>query len=143
MSSFIEELKRRKVTRVAAAYAILGWIIIQIGEATFEALNLPEWSLAMVVVLLLFGFPIAMVLTWAFDATPQGIVKTSPSTKEQPETVLLSTAATNQLSHILKTKRSIFAVIGIGIGLVLGWLLTQQVSNPVEKTPINYSVEKR
>jgi tetratricopeptide (TPR) repeat protein len=120
----------------------VAWIIIQIGEATFDALNLPEWSLTMVIVLLLLGFPIAMVLAWAFYTTPQGIVKTPPSSEEQAETVLLSTAATNQLSHILKQKRSIFAVAGVGIGLALGWFLTQQFSNPVEKIPINYSGER-
>ena len=118
--AIMDELKRRKVTRVAVGYAIAAWIIIQIGEATIGALNLPEWSLTMVIVFLLLGFPIAMVLAWAFDATTQEIVKTPPSFEEQAETVLSSTAVTNQLSHILKTKRSIFAVVGIGIGMALG-----------------------
>jgi len=73
MSGFFEELQRRKVYRVAAAYIIASGFIIQIGSAVFPAWELPNWTLRLVVVLLLIGFPIALILAWAYDITPQGI----------------------------------------------------------------------
>src|SRR5216117_3898805 len=73
MSNFFEELQRRKVYRVAAAYIIAAGFIIQIGSAVFPAWELPNWTLRLVVVLLLMGFPIALILAWAYVVTPQGI----------------------------------------------------------------------
>src|SRR5256886_16892387 len=73
MSNFFEELQRRKVYRVAAAYIIAAGFIIQIGSAVFPAWELPNWTLRLVVVLLLMGFPIALILAWAYDVTDQGI----------------------------------------------------------------------
>jgi len=73
MSGFFEELQRRKVYRVAAAYIIAAGFIIQIGSAVFPAWELPNWTLRLVVVLLLMGFPIALILSWAYDVTAQGI----------------------------------------------------------------------
>jgi TolB-like protein/Flp pilus assembly protein TadD len=81
MSGFFEEVQRRKVYRVAAAYIIAAGFIIQIGSAVLPAWELPNWTLRFVVVLLLVGFPIALILAWAYDVTPQGIrVTPSPTT---------------------------------------------------------------
>ena len=77
MSGFFKELQRRKVYRVAAAYIIAAGFIIQVGSAVFPAWELPNWTLRLVVVLLLVGFPIALILAWAYDVTPQGIRATS------------------------------------------------------------------
>src|SRR5437773_11062743 len=77
MSGFFEELQRRKVYRVAAAYIIAAGFIIQIGSAVFPAWDLPNWTLRLVVVFLLIGFPIALILAWAYDVTPQGIQVTN------------------------------------------------------------------
>src|SRR5438093_1447133 len=79
MSGFFEEVKRRKVYRVAAAYVIAGGAIIQLASAAFPAWELPNWALRLVIVLLLIGFPIALILAWAFDLTAQGI-KAAPTT---------------------------------------------------------------
>ena len=76
MSGFFQELQRRKVYRVAAAYIIAAGFIIQIGSAVFPAWELPNWTLRLVIVLLLIGFPIALILSWAYDVTPQGIQAT-------------------------------------------------------------------
>ena len=78
LSGFFEEVKRRKVYRVAAAYIIAAGGIIQLASAAFPAWELPNWALRLVIVLLLIGFPIALLLAWAFDVTPQGI-KTTPA----------------------------------------------------------------
>jgi hypothetical protein len=73
MSSFFEEVKRRKVYRVAAAYIIVAAGVIQLASAAFPAWELPNWALRLVIVLLLLGFPIALVLGWAYDITAQGV----------------------------------------------------------------------
>jgi TolB-like protein/Flp pilus assembly protein TadD len=73
MSGFFEELQRRKVYRVAAAYIVAAGFLIQMASATFPAWDLPNWSLRLVIALLLIGFPIALILAWAYDITAQGI----------------------------------------------------------------------
>jgi TolB-like protein/Flp pilus assembly protein TadD len=82
MSGFLEELQRRKVYRVAAAYIIAAGFIIQVGSAIFPAWELPNWIFRLVVVLLLIGFPIALILAWAYDITPQGIRVTEKTAAE-------------------------------------------------------------
>src|SRR6202048_839299 len=92
MSSFFEEVQRRKVYRVAAAYIIAAGFIIQIGSAVFPAWELPNWAFRLVVVLLLIGFPIALILAWAYDITPQGIKvtpETSPTSHRRRNLALL------------------------------------------------------
>src|SRR6476661_4249425 len=76
MTGFFAELQRRKVYRVAAAYIIAAGFIVQIGSAVFPAWELPNWTLRFVVMLLLVGFPIALILAWAYDVTPKGIQAT-------------------------------------------------------------------
>ncbi len=71
---FWHELKRRRVVRVALVYAIAAWGLMQAAELIFEALKLPEWTVTLVVVLLILGFPLAVILAWALQVTPQGIV---------------------------------------------------------------------
>ncbi|HEY7001887.1 MAG TPA: hypothetical protein VH330_09105 [Candidatus Udaeobacter sp.] len=73
MSGFFEELQRRKVYRVAAAYIVAAGFLIQMASATFPAWELPNWSLRLVIVLLLIGFPISLILAWAYDITEHGI----------------------------------------------------------------------
>jgi TolB-like protein/Tfp pilus assembly protein PilF len=79
VNTFFSELQRRKVYRVAAAYVIAAGFIIQIASAIFPAWELPNWSLRLLVVLILAGFPIALIFAWAFDITPSGIERTSPA----------------------------------------------------------------
>src|SRR5216117_3936838 len=73
MTGFFEEVKRRKVYRVAAAYIIAAGGIIQLASAAFPAWELPNWALRLVIVALLMGFPIALILAWVYDITAQGI----------------------------------------------------------------------
>jgi len=70
---FWEELKDRKVVRVAVAYAVVGWVVFEVAEAVFPRLLLPEWSVTLVLVMVLLGFPLALVLAWAFEVTPEGV----------------------------------------------------------------------
>lgn len=73
MSGFFEEVKRRKVYRVAVAYIIAAGGMIQLASAAFPAWELPNWTLRLVITLLLLGFPIALMLAWAYDITSQGV----------------------------------------------------------------------
>ncbi len=73
MKHFFEELKERKVFRVGLAYAVVAWLLIQVVATVEGALNLPSWSDTLVIILLAIGFPIAVILAWAYDVTPQGI----------------------------------------------------------------------
>jgi len=95
MSGFVGEVKRRKVYRVAAAYVIAAGGIIQLASAAFPAWELPNWALRLVIVLLLVGFPIALILAWAFDVTAQGIKTTptaAPRRQVRRNVIMLATA---------------------------------------------------
>jgi len=82
LGSFLAELKRRKVYRVAVVYAAVAFVIWQAAEIAFPSLHLPEWTLTFVVVIALIGFPIALVLAWAFEITPEGVRRTEPARAE-------------------------------------------------------------
>lgn len=72
--SFLGEIKRRRVFQVAAVYAVVAWLLVQVVTSVEEPLNLPDWVDAFVIVLLSIGFPVAIILSWAFDMTPDGIL---------------------------------------------------------------------
>jgi TolB-like protein/Tfp pilus assembly protein PilF len=74
--NFFSELKRRNVYKVAVAYAVVGWVIAQIATQIFPFLEIPNWVVRLVIVLIAIGFPIALVIAWAFEATPEGIKRT-------------------------------------------------------------------
>jgi TolB-like protein/tetratricopeptide (TPR) repeat protein len=74
--NFFTELKRRNVYKVAVAYAVVGWVIAQIATQIFPFLEIPNWVVRLVIALIAIGFPIALVIAWAFEITPQGIERT-------------------------------------------------------------------
>src|SRR6266478_4093130 len=71
--NFFAELKRRNVYKVAVAYAIVAWLLIQVATQVFPFFEIPNWAVRLVVLLLILGFPIALFLAWAFEITPEGI----------------------------------------------------------------------
>lgn len=73
--SFFEELKRRKVIRVGIAYLVGSWLIVQVAELVAESFGAPAWFMQMLLVLVALGLPVALLLSWAFDLTPQGLVR--------------------------------------------------------------------
>jgi TolB-like protein/Flp pilus assembly protein TadD len=74
--NFFGELKRRNVYKVAVAYAIVGWLLVQVATQVFPFLEIPNWVVRLVIALVVIGFPIALVIAWAFEATPEGIKRT-------------------------------------------------------------------
>jgi len=86
MRQFIRELRQRNVFKVAIIYVIAGWVLLQVADVLFAALNLPEWTVTLVAGLLIIGFPLAMILAWAFELTPQGLrreTKATPATADR------------------------------------------------------------
>jgi TolB-like protein len=73
---FFGELKRRNVYKVAVAYAVVAWLLIQVATQVFPLFEIPNWAIRLVVLLLIIGFPVALVFAWAFELTPQGLKRT-------------------------------------------------------------------
>src|SRR3989440_8592120 len=71
--NFFAELKRRNVYKVAIAYAVVAWLLMQVASQIFPFFEIPNWAVRLVVLLLIIGFPVAMILAWAFELTPEGI----------------------------------------------------------------------
>jgi serine/threonine-protein kinase len=74
--NFLTELKRRNVYKVAVAYAVVAWLLMQIASQIFPFFEIPNWAVRLVVLLLIIGFPIALIIAWAFEVTPEGIKRT-------------------------------------------------------------------
>lgn len=75
-STFFTELRRRRVIRVAIVYAAVGWIIIEVASTVLPPLNVPEWSLKLLIVFIALGFPVAVAMAWMFDLGPRGVERT-------------------------------------------------------------------
>jgi TolB-like protein/Tfp pilus assembly protein PilF len=84
ISRIYGDLSRRKVFRATALYGVVAWFAIQVAEATFEPLNLPEGAYRLVVILALVGFPIVIIVAWAYDFTRRGFVRTAPVAAANP-----------------------------------------------------------
>src|ERR1051326_4409861 len=76
LSNFFQELKRRNVYKVAAAYAVVGWLLVQIATQVFPFFEIPNWAVRLIVLAIVIGFPIALVVAWAFELTPEGLKRT-------------------------------------------------------------------
>ena len=83
---FFGELKRRNVYKVAVAYAVVSWLLIQVATQVFPFFEIPNWAVRLVVLLLILGFPVALILSWAFEITPEGIKRESEVAHEQSKT---------------------------------------------------------
>jgi len=71
--NFFSELRRRNVYKAAVAYAVVSWLLIQIATQVFPFFEIPNWTVRLVVLLLVLGFPVALILAWTFEITPEGI----------------------------------------------------------------------
>jgi RNA polymerase sigma factor (sigma-70 family) len=94
--SFFPELKRRKVYKVGITYAVVAWLLMQVASQIFPFFEIPNWSVRLVVLLLIIGFPVALVLAWAFELTPEGIKREQDVDPSRP-----MAAKTRNLSAIV------------------------------------------
>jgi hypothetical protein len=73
---FLIELRRRNVYKVAIAYCVVAWLLMQVASQIFPFFDIPNWAVRLVVLLLIIGFPVALILAWAFELTPEGLKRT-------------------------------------------------------------------
>src|SRR5438477_11512856 len=73
IDNFLAELKRRNVYKVAVAYAVVAWLLIQAASIFFPAFDAPPWVMKIFIIVIIFGFPVALIFSWAFEITPEGI----------------------------------------------------------------------
>ena len=83
--NFWQELKRRKVFRVIAMYAATAFIILEAADIVMPRLGLPDWIVTLLIIILLIGFPVAAVVSWIYDITPEGILKTKKVETEKTD----------------------------------------------------------
>src|SRR3954466_14802822 len=81
--NFFAELKRRNVYKVAVAYAVVAWLLMQVASQIFPFFEIPNWIVRLVVLLLVIGFPVALIIAWAFELTPEGIKRTEDADAAQ------------------------------------------------------------
>lgn len=115
--SFWKELRRRHIFRIAAVYAATGWLVLQLGAIVFPALHAPAWCLPVLIGFVALGFPVALVLAWAFEATPDGVRRTEPATSS----VAASPRNRRRVGQALNV--AIIVVLAAAVG-VLAWRLT-------------------
>lgn len=119
---FFRELRRRRVFRVAGGYALAAWIVIEAADVILPALRLPEWTTSFVVALALLGFPVALILAWAFDVTPQGLERTAtaePAPKSASDENGSATSAQ-------RSRRTAWVLLGLLVAIAGAWLLADR-----------------
>ena len=123
--SFIGELKRRNVIRVAIAYAIVAWLLIEVTATTFPLLRLPEWTATFVIVMVMIGFPVALILAWAYEVTPDGV-------KRAPD-------AGAAVPAVWKGRALNYLII-VALAAAIAWLLVERSQVPSEVSETTKSI---
>ena len=123
--NFFSELKRRNVYKVAVAYAVASWLLIQVATQVFPFFEIPNWAVRLVVLILIAGFPVALVFSWAFEITPEGIKRES------------EVASDKSVTH--HTGRKI-VVLTIVLAAVAAGLMAYQLWGPKRSTSAQKSV---
>ena len=127
--SFIKELKRRNVIRVAAAYIVIGWLLLQVADTLTPALHLPEWIASAIALVLILGIIPTLLFSWAYELTPEGFKKDSEVDDSTPNT----TQTAKKLDVI-----TLVAVAGIAV--LIGW---QQIKPPINEQVSDRSINKK
>lgn len=115
MASVWGELKRRNVVKVAVAYAVVGWLLVQIADTFFPALQLPGWTVTLVAALVILGFPLALILSWAYDLGPRGVERTQSA----PALESATSARGRKLDFAIIGLLAL-ALVGIGVSWFMG-----------------------
>ena len=117
IDNFFSELKRRNVYKVAVAYAVVGWLVIQVTATIVPALHLPDTVTTTVVVLVLIGFPVTLVISWAFEMTPEGMKRTAE-------------VSPNEVRSMPYWSKKKFAAFIVGVVVIASGLLGYQLLRP-------------
>jgi hypothetical protein len=119
--SFIAELKRRNVVRVAVVYCVVSWLILQLADVFGDLLELPAWTGKLIVLLLAVGLPVALVMSWVYEITPEGLARTSDVDRDR--------------SIVPQTGRRLDRMIMAGLVLAIGVLLVDRYLSRDEAAP--------
>ena len=131
--NFFAELKRRNVYKVAVAYAVVGWLIVQVATQVFPFLEIPNWIVRLVIVMIAIGFPIALVIAWAFELTPEGIKRT--------EDVDLAQMGTK--SHAWIYIAVVGAVLSIGLFFLGRYTVGNKTTPPLSEAATGSSIPQK
>src|SRR6476661_4070749 len=126
LGNFFSELKRRNVYKVAVAYGVVGWLIVQVATSVLPTFHAPDWVAQTLIVLVLLGFPVALVIAWAFEMTPEGMKRTENISPDEP------------LPQWSKRKfAAVFATLALIAAGLLAWqLLRTKILAPVTETSV-------
>ena len=127
LSNFFAELKRRNVYKVAVAYAVVGWLLVQVATQVFPFFEIPNWAVRLIVLAIVIGFPIALVIAWAFELTPEGIKRTEDVDAAAPA---------RSKSHAWIYVAIVSALLSTGLFMLgrYGFQNTTSLSNAVAKS---------
>jgi len=123
--NFLAELKRRNVYKVAVGYGVVGWLVVQVATSVLPTFHAPDWAAQTLIVLVLLGFPVALIIAWAFEMTPEGMKRTENISPDQP------------LPQWSRRKfAAVFATLALVAAGLLGWQLlrTKILAPPNEPT---------
>jgi len=126
IDTFFTELKRRNVYKVAVAYAVVAWLVIQAASIFLPTFNAPQWAMQIIILILVVGFPIALVFSWAFEITPEGIVRESEVTADQ--------SITHHTGRKIVALTIVLAVIATGL-LIFQFLRARSTSSASTNAP--------
>src|SRR4030088_957901 len=118
--SFFAELRRRNVYKVAVAYGVVGWLIVQVATSVLPTFHAPEWVAQTLIMLVVLGFPVALIIAWAFEMTPEGIKRTE-------------NVSPDELPQWSKRK---FAAVFVTLALIAAGLLAWQWLRPTAPSPV-------
>ena len=118
LKQFFGELQRRNVYRVAVAYAVVSWLLIQIATQVFPFFEIPDWGVRLIILAILFGFPVALIFAWAYELTPEGLKRT----EEVPASASITRSTGRKLD---------FTIIGVLLAVVAVLILARYWPDPV------------
>ena len=129
LSHFWQELKRRRVVHVIIVYATAAFILIELVGNVYETLKLPDWTPALTLIILVIGFPLAIIFSWIFDVTPEGIEKTKPSKELSKDE---KTATPN--SWKIATYVSVVVIVALLVYNIFGRLTRIEIDESLAKS---------
>lgn len=129
--NFFGQLKRRHVYKIAVAYVVVAWLLIQVATQVFPFFELPNWAVQVVVLAMVIGFPIALVLAWAFELTPEGI--------KREEDVASRRSRTRQAGRRLTALIIVVAALATGV-TVFRFLRSERSHGPERQAALGIFV---
>ncbi len=121
LNKFWNELKRRKVFRVLAMYAATAFIIMEASDIMLPRLGLPDWTVTFVIILIIIGFPITVIVSWIFDITPEGLMKTVPLNEEKKKEPKIQPQVQTQPAKRLFSANNIVITILFAVVVILAY----------------------